>query len=317
MKLSRLIGILILLLEGDKVSRKTLAEAFSVSLRTISRDLEAIEQAGVPIYTMPGVGGGILIEASYKLRHGFFTAREITALLMSVGILPNALSDAELSGITAKIRGLLPADKRDMVAQRIAQTLVDPSGFHAPFHVSQDIQTLQTAMDNARAVSFCYTSEKAIERRTVHPYRLIMRGNHWYLQAYCLARQAYRVFKLLSMSDLQVLETTFNPCDIHSLPAPFADFIDTMTARMIPVTLKTHRSIRSRILEHCDMDAIAPLDGEYDLVTFPFITDTLGYALLLSYGTACECLSPQHVRAHLAQLIRDMGALYASGRQRS
>ena len=61
MKIDRLIGILSVLLQEEKVTAPQLAEKFEVSRRTINRDIEDLCRAGIPVVTLQGAGGGISI----------------------------------------------------------------------------------------------------------------------------------------------------------------------------------------------------------------------------------------------------------------
>lgn len=63
MKIDRLIGILSVLLQEEKITAPELAEIFEVSRRTINRDIEDLSKAGIPLVTSQGVGGGISIIA--------------------------------------------------------------------------------------------------------------------------------------------------------------------------------------------------------------------------------------------------------------
>ena len=67
MKIDRLIGILSILLQKEKITAPELAEKFEVSRRTISRDIEALCKAGIPIVTEQGQNGGISIMEGYKI----------------------------------------------------------------------------------------------------------------------------------------------------------------------------------------------------------------------------------------------------------
>ena len=67
MKIDRLMGILTVLLQNDKVTAPQLAERFEVSRRTINRDIEDLCMAGVPIVTIPGAKGGISIAGGYTI----------------------------------------------------------------------------------------------------------------------------------------------------------------------------------------------------------------------------------------------------------
>ena len=65
MKIDRLMGILTVLLQKDKVTAPELAERFEVSRRTILRDIDALCQAGIPVVTVQGGNGGISIMDGY------------------------------------------------------------------------------------------------------------------------------------------------------------------------------------------------------------------------------------------------------------
>ena len=76
MKMERLIGILSILLQREKVTAPELAEQFEVSRRTIQRDIESLCRAGIPIATAQGAGGGISIMEGYRVDRTVLTAPE-------------------------------------------------------------------------------------------------------------------------------------------------------------------------------------------------------------------------------------------------
>ena len=80
MKIDRLIGITMLLLQKGKVTAPELAERFEVSRRTISRDIEDICRAGIPLVTVQGYGGGISIAEGYRVNKAFLTEAELQAV---------------------------------------------------------------------------------------------------------------------------------------------------------------------------------------------------------------------------------------------
>lgn len=63
------------------VTAAQLAERFGVTLRTIYRDLEALQDAGMPIKADRGRGGGYALDKNYQLPPVNFTAREAALLL--------------------------------------------------------------------------------------------------------------------------------------------------------------------------------------------------------------------------------------------
>ena len=78
MKLDRLIGILTVLLQNDRVTAPYLAEKFEVNRRTINRDIDALCQSGIPIVTHQGTGGGISIAEGFKLDKHVLTTGELS-----------------------------------------------------------------------------------------------------------------------------------------------------------------------------------------------------------------------------------------------
>ena len=81
MKIDRLIGILSILLQKEVTTAPELAEHFEVSRRTINRDIETLCQAGIPIKTTQGVGGGISIMDGYKMDRTLLTSRDMQMIL--------------------------------------------------------------------------------------------------------------------------------------------------------------------------------------------------------------------------------------------
>ena len=81
MKIDRLIGILSVLLQKDKTTAPELAERFEVSKRTINRDIEALNNAGIPISTTQGNGGGISIMEGYRIDRTILTSKDMQMIL--------------------------------------------------------------------------------------------------------------------------------------------------------------------------------------------------------------------------------------------
>lgn len=81
MRLDRLIGILSLLLQRERVTAAELAELFEVSRRTVLRDVDELCRAGIPLVTIQGAGGGISIMDGYRLDRTVLTSSEMQAIL--------------------------------------------------------------------------------------------------------------------------------------------------------------------------------------------------------------------------------------------
>lgn len=84
MKIERLIGIIMLLLQRELVSASEMATMFEVSKRTIFRDIDTLAMANIPIYTIAGTKGGIGIMPTYKVDKKLLTADDLTAIIASL-----------------------------------------------------------------------------------------------------------------------------------------------------------------------------------------------------------------------------------------
>lgn len=111
METDRLISIIMVLLNNERISAIKLAEMFEVTPRTIYRDIDSISLAGIPIITYTGTKGGIGIVPEYKIDKKFFTTTDISTLLMGLSSVSTILSDKEVIGTLEKIKSLLPKDQ--------------------------------------------------------------------------------------------------------------------------------------------------------------------------------------------------------------
>ncbi len=84
MKLDRLISILVILLRKERVQAKELAERFGVSVRTILRDVDAINLAGIPVVTFQGSNGGIGLAEGYRFDKSVLTFDDMAAIITTL-----------------------------------------------------------------------------------------------------------------------------------------------------------------------------------------------------------------------------------------
>src|SRR5690625_3243285 len=109
MKVEILISIIMILLHKERISAQKLADMFEVSLRTIYRDIDAINMAAIPIRSTSGVGGGFEIMPNYKIDRKFFSTSDLSAILMGLSSLSNTIRGDELINALAKVKTLIPA----------------------------------------------------------------------------------------------------------------------------------------------------------------------------------------------------------------
>ena len=104
MKIDRLIGILSVLLQKDKVTAPELAERFEVSRRTINRDIEDLCRAGIPIRTSQGTGGGISIMDGYRMDRTILTSKDMQMILAGLRSLDSVSGSSYYGQLMEKIQ---------------------------------------------------------------------------------------------------------------------------------------------------------------------------------------------------------------------
>lgn len=220
MKIDRLIAIVTILLQQDKITAPELAERFEVSRRTINRDIENICKAGIPIITTQGYGGGISIADGYKIDKALFTGDEIQTVMAAIkGIdtISNTLYFAKLS------EKLLRKDN-PMIAEEVI--LINLAS-HYQKPLTEKIETIKKAIWNKQYIIFRYYSNKGEGQRKIEPYRLVFQWSSWYVFRYCLDSEAYRLFKLNRLWELDVCAEQFISRDIKAEELCFGSFLET------------------------------------------------------------------------------------------
>lgn len=108
MKIDRILSTVMLLISKKQVQAKDLAELHEVSTRTIYRDIDTINQAGIPVVTTQGAGGGISLVEDYRLEKKLFTDDDIEVILTALESMTSAYSFKESEHVLKKSNRLFP-----------------------------------------------------------------------------------------------------------------------------------------------------------------------------------------------------------------
>ncbi|MDB5276366.1 MAG: YafY family transcriptional regulator [Ferruginibacter sp.] len=212
-RLSRLTAMLTQLQTKRVLTSTKLAEKFGVSVRTIYRDIKALEQAGVPIVTEEGKG--YMLMEGYSVPPVMFTESEANALVTAEQlVLKNRDSSLskEYTEAVNKIKAVLlytTKEKADLLSKRIAVSAAMPGT-----SISNSLTFIQNALTDFKVLKITYQSEHKQEKteRKIEPFALYYNlEESWTLIAYCRLRKDYRMFRLSRISKLITLEEKFTP----------------------------------------------------------------------------------------------------------
>ncbi|WP_420121579.1 helix-turn-helix transcriptional regulator [Nakamurella sp.] len=192
-------------------SAERLAREFEVSVRTIKRDLQALENSGAPIWSRPGPGGGYGLAARASLPPVTLSPAQAVALMAAVSAAPDA-PYADLAA--AAVRKIL--DVLDPGTRSLADDLAGRVWVSAPPAASRAIRSaLEQAMLEQRAVRLHYVSgDGATTTRDVEPVLFAATNGQWYLIGWCRLRDAMRWF---TVSRIARASVTALPCSGHTV----------------------------------------------------------------------------------------------------
>lgn len=294
MKIDRLIGIVTILLQQEKITAPELAERFEVSRRTINRDIEDICRAGIPLVTTQGYGGGVSIAEGFKLDRSLLTGDELQAILAGVKGLDSVLDAPHFGTLSEKLPGQVPDD-----------ILIDLAS-HYQTPLTQKIAAIRRAIRDRRQISFRYCYEKGECRRTIEPYKLIFHWSAWYVWGWCLDREAFRLFKLNRLWDLEPGTKNFA---IRDLPLEDLDFERYFSAGIFHFKALFEESEKYRLIEEYGPDCYKHEQGRL-LLERDFASYSNMREWVLSFGARAEVLEPEALRTDLQRQAEAMAKKY-------
>lgn len=299
MKLDRLIGILSVLLQKEKVTSPYLAEKFEVSRRTVSRDIDDLCSAGIPIVTTQGKNGGISIMEGYRIDRTLLTSSDMQAILAGL---------RSLDSVSGTNRYLQLMEKLSAGASNLMagdhHILIDLSSWYKS-SLSPKIELIHGAIDSLRTISFTYFSPRGESFRTAEPYYLVFQWSSWYVWAYCLDKNDFRLFKLNRMTNLK----TGDFFEKRSAPAP-----EFSQERVFPYLYQVKAIISSeykwRLVEEYGFDSFSVLPDGRLMFSFGFTDKESIVGWILTFGDGAELLEPKEFRGELLSVSKKLVKKY-------
>ena len=310
MKVDRLVSMIMILLDKERMGAQELADMFEVSPRTIYRDIDAINMAGIPVRSISGVGGGFEIMQQYKLDRKVFSTADLSAILMGLSSVSGMVRGDELVNALAKVKSFIPTDRAKDIEIKANQIYIDLSPWMGNRNIQPYLEIIKTALQENKLLSFEYADRYGNKTaRVAEPYQLVLKSSHWYWQGYCHTRNDFRLFKLSRTSNLQIQEESFTP---RNYPKPQLDSTDILATIQTTIKIRIHQSVMDRVLDYCAYEHFSPDGDEHYIVRFPFIENEYHYNILFSFGDKCECLEPLHIRNEAKRRLNNIAAIYES-----
>ena len=289
---SRLFKILYYLLDRKRATAPELAAEFEVSTRTIYRDVEALSSAGIPIYAEPGRNGGIYLLQDFILDRAILSEHEKQEVLAAI---QSIFATGYTGGkeMLTKLSALLNINTRNWLE-------VDFSRWGKHVYDSSKFEILKTAVIQCKEIRIVYentNSERS--KRIVQPLKISYKSKEWYLKAFCMEKQDFRIFKLNRILELELLENTF-------VPKPYPEEKSNLQQTYPQIVLLFSKAIAYRVYDEFDESEIKYQKNGDLIVCAEMPVDTWLVGYLLSFGAQVEIIEPTYLKGILAAQAQEI-----------
>ncbi|WP_153796504.1 helix-turn-helix transcriptional regulator [Foetidibacter luteolus] len=208
----RLNAILVHLQSKKKVKAQEIADRFGITLRTVYRDVKALEESGVPIIGESGIGYSVM--EGYRLPPVMFTQEEAAALVLSAKLsnpLPGNSGKSHLEDALFKIKSVIRGSDKDFLDELEKSVAVEMSNLPSTEKPSYVMQQLQKAMIGKYVVKMQYQSLYKKEQvwRDIEPIGLYYYSLGWHIIAWCRLRKNYRDFRIDRICQFTITDESF------------------------------------------------------------------------------------------------------------
>lgn len=288
MKIDRLMGIVVYLLNHGLTSAQKLSEEFEVSARTIMRDLEALDRAGIPIQSFCGVNGGYQIMDDFVLEKQVASNHEYDWIVTALKGMASAYTNKSLEQTLEKITSLHYAEN--------TAVSVDLAVAGEDTEIKEQLKLLEDAIEKKCMVRFSYTnSHNEVKELEIEPVYLQYKWYNWYLIGYYEKYQDYCMFKLVRMENLTA--TVVRNSKIHN---PEDIKLNTDTAQVLHIKLYGKAGMKSKCREYLNGQITQEFEnGDFEFCFSAPEHETFWQGVILSFGNKVKIIEPQEVKERI------------------
>jgi predicted DNA-binding transcriptional regulator YafY len=322
MRASRLVAVLVHLQQRGPSTARQLAEQLEVSVRTIYRDVEALQAAGVPLWTEPGAHGGIRLVEGWDASPGGLTAEEASALFLAGA--PAAAAELGLTTVLiaaqTKVLATLPPELHARATRVRERFHIDAPDWFAS---ADDVPLLPVVADavwTARRIDVRYGRGRHPVARRLDPLGLVLKAGTWYLVAG--HRGEPRTYRMSRIQRATVRTEAVERPQGFSLAAWWAESSREFDRSMLKAELRIRVGPRGAwLLGHVADPAAAaealaaagPADADGWRETWLAVESSrVGVSQLVALGGEVEILEPADARRELAAVGRTISERHAT-----
>lgn len=317
MRADRLLAILLMMQNRERVTASELAAHLEVSERTIYRDMDALSMAGVPVLSERGSTGGWRLLEGYRANLNALNVRELQTLFLSQPLFADLGLEQSAKNALLKLLTTLPGEYQAHVELVNRRLYIDPTGWQRSKEDVSWLPVLQEAIWNDRTLALHYRRGDNTEvERIVEPLGLVAKGSVWYLVAATDGDiRTYRVSRIVSAT---VTEHVWERPQHFDLKAywqqSMTDYMENITR--CPITIRVSPEILPRIRyagTFAKIDQVFPPDADsWSKVELHFDTTDEAREFVLGFGTYVEVLEPVTLKDEVVRMAAEVIRFYQS-----
>jgi predicted DNA-binding transcriptional regulator YafY len=304
-RIDRLHAILTHLQSKKKVTAQEMADRFNISLRTVYRDVKALDESGVPV--IGEAGSGYTIMEGYRLPPVMFTQEEASALLLGAK-LAEQFTDGSVKrhfhAALFKIKAVLRSPDKEYVESLTEHIEIISRYTPDSDSPQQFLSTLQQAIVHKKVVQLHYRSnlKEEVTRRKVEPIGLLYYGSAWHLIAWCHLRNDYRDFRLSRMLGVLLDDQLFEPA-AHPSIKEYMEQIRS-DSDLQEAIVGFDKQMVKYLQEQKYLNGFVSEEDSGDCVRMKFLVSNWQYFArwLLTWSDSVRIESPEVLKAHVRDL---------------
>lgn len=309
-RIDRLTAIVTQLQSKRLTKADEIAKRFSISLRTVYRDMRALEEAGIPIIGEAGQGYSLV--EGYRLPPVMFTQEEAQAFLVAEKIFEKVTdkgSSEHFHSAMLKIKAVLKTTEKDRLDQLSPQ--VEVIRMKNRLQVDENggfIQSILNSLSNKKLIEIHYTTfeEEKTSSRIIEPVGVYYAFEQWYLIAWCRLRKDYRTFRIDRIQELKIKEETYQT-DAHPTLKEYLKKVrseENLTQIEILVPFSTEKYLRK---QKYNQGFVTEKKVEIG-IEMTFMTSSVeGFVRwILMMGDKIKLLSPPEAKDRMKELVEEI-----------
>ncbi|MBK9923785.1 MAG: YafY family transcriptional regulator [Anaerolineales bacterium] len=313
---TRLITLIFLLQNQPNQKASELAKKLGVSLRTVHRYFEMLNEMGIPLYSERGPYGGFSLVRGYKMPPLVFTLEEAVSIVLGTGMVEELWGDLyreAARGALAKLENLLPEEQAREVAWARGSLVTTGMNRADLKALTPVLEKLRRAIREHRSANMNYQSQSSQiphpSQRGLDPYALVHRWGWWYVIGFCHVHKEVRTFRVDRILEVALTDKTFNQLECFDLQTYMQS--EFQTQPQVTARLRFEAEFTSLVSGNYSYweNVEKKQDGSVE-VTFSAPTLEWAASTALAYGPAVEVLEPPELRIMVAEWIEAAAQKY-------